>query len=315
MNNNLQPSNLEEFIGQKKLVNTLEVIIASAQKQRRQVDHILFHGPPGLGKTTLSNIIGKMIGKRIRYAQGPMLDKKSDILTLFASITKHDVVFIDEIHAINKNVVELLYSIMEEKVIDIAVGPEGDAKIMRMHLPPFTLIGATTLFSKMPIPLKNRFGFIGKFNNYDEEEICNILKNSAEFMKIKISDLSIKTVASFSQMVPRIANNLLKRVRDFSVVEKQSISKQFIIDTFMKIGVYSKGLTESHVQYLKLLKENFANKWVALDTILGILHETKQNVETEIEPLLMKNNLIKKSSRGRLITPEGKEFLSGNIIK
>jgi Holliday junction DNA helicase RuvB len=211
MQNSLRPLNFNEFIGQKKLKKTLKVIIESSIKRKKQLDHILFYGRPGLGKTSLAKIISNKIKTKIRYAQGPLLEKKSDILTLFCSIQKGDLIFIDEIHGINKKVEEIFYSALEDNIIDVFIGPEGDQKLIRMKLPKFTLIGATTLFSKMTQPFKDRFGFIGKFSNYTKKDIEKIIKNSSKKLKIKIDKESIEKIALYSRNIPRIANNLLKR--------------------------------------------------------------------------------------------------------
>lgn len=261
MQNSLRPKTFDEFIGQEKLKSTLRVIIDSAIKRKKQPDHILFHGPAGLGKTSLAYLLGSEIKGKTKFAQGPLLEKKADILSLFASITSGDVIFIDEIHGINKAVEELLYSSMEDGVIDVVIGPDGDQKIMRMQLPKFTLIGATTKFSNISHPLKDRFGFIGKLLKYEENEIEKIVEHSAKILKINIDNESIKLIASRSRKIPRIANNLLKRCLDFAIVRDQKIINAKIVkETFDNIGLYEYGLTDHHINYLKLLCDSFEGK-------------------------------------------------------
>ncbi len=314
MQNSLRPLNFNEFIGQKKLKKTLKVIIESSIKRKKQLDHILFYGRPGLGKTSLAKIISNKIKTKIRYAQGPLLEKKSDILTLFCSIQKGDLIFIDEIHGINKKVEEIFYSALEDNIIDVFIGPEGDQKLIRMKLPKFTLIGATTLFSKMTQPFKDRFGFIGKFSNYTKKDIEKIIKNSSKKLKIKIDKESIEKIALYSRNIPRIANNLLKRSWDFAVVDNcEEIIIKIVNKTFKNIGLYQNGLNDTHINYLKNLYINFNEKYVSLNLILGFLNEEKNNIEKEIEPILIIQNLIIKNSNGRKITKKGIEYLTNYI--
>ncbi len=314
MQNSLRPLNFNEFIGQKKLKKTLKVIIESSIKRKKQLDHILFYGRPGLGKTSLAKIISNKIKTKIRYAQGPLLEKKSDILTLFCSIQKGDLIFIDEIHGINKKVEEIFYSALEDNIIDVFIGPEGDQKLIRMKLPKFTLIGATTLFSKMTQPFKDRFGFIGKFSNYTKKDIEKIIKNSSKKLKIKIDKESIEKIALYSRNIPRIANNLLKRSWDFAVVDNcEEIIIKIVNKTFKNIGLYQNGLNDTHINYLKNLYINFNEKYVSLNLILGFLNEEKNNIEKEIEPILIIQNLIIKNSNGRKITKKGIEYLANYI--
>ena len=310
MSNFLRPQNLKEFIGQEKIKNTLDVIIQSARKRKASIDHIIFYGQAGVGKTTLANIVANESQRKIKYVQGPMLEKKSDILSLLGSIIKNDIIFIDELHGINRNVEEMIYSALEDGVIDIMIGPEGDSKIIRFELPSFTLVGATTQISKISLPLRERFGIVFKLLPYREQDILIILTNLAKQTNYDVEEEALKFIASYSRLIPRVANNLLKRVIDFAVVKNQKkIDKKIVQLTFDSIGLYKYGLTDTHLNYLKILVEIFEKQYASLDSIAGVTGESKDNIEQYIEPLLIKFSFIKKTSRGRSITSQGIKYL------
>ncbi|UWD34347.1 Holliday junction branch migration DNA helicase RuvB [Mesomycoplasma molare] len=306
----IRPKNFEEFIGQIEVIKTLKVLINSALKRKKPLDHILFHGPPGLGKTTLTKIVAQEVNSQIKFIQGALLEKKSDILAVFGSIQKNDIVFIDEIHSINKNVEELLYSAMEEYVVDIQIGVDGENKIMRMKLPEFTLIGATTMFNKISQPLKDRFGFIAKLKFYSIPEMVKIASNSINKLNIFIDTSNLEYIAKFSNYTPRILNNILKRIRDFFLFEKTTkIDKNLIDSTLKNIGIYYNGLSTLHLEYLNLLANIFKQKSASLDVLSGILKESKENILKNIEPNLLELNLVEKTSKGRKITEKGVNYL------
>ncbi|ENY54155.1 Holliday junction branch migration DNA helicase RuvB [Metamycoplasma alkalescens] len=310
MKQEFRVNNFDDFVGQNKITSTLKVMINSAIKQTKPIDHLLFYGPPGLGKTTLAQIVANEIKANIIYVQGPLIQKKSDILTLFSSLNENDIIFIDEIHGINKNVEELLYSAIEDYVIDLPVGVEGDMKIMRLNLKKFSLIGATTKFNLVSNPLKDRFGYIGKLLPYTIEEIQTIIINSAKRNNIKITNKAIEEISLNCRATPRIANNLLKRVYDFALFKNYKIIDENLVkEAFNYLDVYPGGLNLFQIEYLKILKNIFKNKSASLDTISSILKDDKITIINDLEPILLIKKFIEKTSRGRKITKEGLEYL------
>lgn len=310
MQNLHRPKCLNEFIGQSKIKNVLEISINSAKKRKKQLDHVLISGMQGMGKTTLANIIAYELGNKIKFAQGPQLEKKSDILTLLASISEGNIIFIDEIHGINKNIEELIYSAMEDGIIDVILGPDGDSKVIRMKLPSFTLIGATTKLSKISTPLRDRFGIILRIPHYTLDEVKEIVLKNANILNIDIAENSAIEIASHSRKNPRVAIHLLKRSLDYALsLEKETIDAETIESTFSGLGIYKFGLTETHITYLKLLSERYGKKYCSLELIAGLLSENKDAIEHDIEPILIDLYLIDKTSRGRTITIEGMHYL------
>ncbi len=306
----LRPNNFTNFIGQEKIINTLKVIIESSRKQNKILDHIIFYGPPGRGKTTLANIIAKQTNRRINYVQGGLIEKKSDILSIFASIHENDIIFIDEIHSMGIGIEELIYSAMEDNIIDIPIGPEGEKRIIRMKIKPFTLIGSTTEFSKISQPIRDRFGIIFKLSNYSNDEISKILIQSAKILGHNLDDNQAQIISDYSQETPRIANRLIKRIIDFAdYYNNGKITVNIIYQTLKSLSIYKYGLTDIHIEYLKLLFETFEQNSVSLDVIISLLNESKKMIINEIEPILLSKKLIVKTSRGRKITHEGVEYI------
>ncbi|QNM93317.1 Holliday junction branch migration DNA helicase RuvB [Mycoplasma sp. Pen4] len=314
-NKDLRPTSFKDFIGQTKLTKTLQIMIESAKNQNKVLDHILFYGMPGMGKTTLATVIANSLDTRIHYVQGSNIEKKADLISILSVINENDIVFIDEIHSVNKNVVEFLYSAMEDFVFDLIIGVDGNARAMRMKLKPFTLIGATTKLSEISQPLIDRFGYVARLVNYTNEDIFKILKISAKKMNLEIEDELLKYIASYSRSTPRLSNHLLNRVNDFAIANKTFISKPLIKKTFKYLDLYQFGLTKDHIEYLQVLKEGFEEKCVSLDVICGLLLHTKESIVNEIEPPLLLLKLIEKTSRGRRISSLGIDYLIRQKIK
>lgn len=309
----LRPTTFKNFVGQEKLIITLKTMIEGAKHRKEVLDHIIFHGPPGTGKTTLATIIANEIGSQIHYLQGSLLEKKSDVLSVFANINENDIVFIDEIHSINKNVEELIYNAMEDFKIDLIIGPEGNSRVMRMSLKPFTLIGATTKMNLLSQPFKDRFGFKARLSRYKKEDIIKILKMSKNILTIKACDEVLEIIASYSRATPRIANHLLKRVFDFSIKNNEDVvSVKTVFQTFKHLELFERGLNRDHIDYLNLLNDTFNEKFASLDSIAGILNFGKENILNDIEPHLLHLQLIEKSPRGRIITSKGIDYLLRN---
>ncbi|QKT05301.1 Holliday junction branch migration DNA helicase RuvB [Mycoplasma sp. OR1901] len=306
----LRPNNFEDFIGQKNLKKTLEAMIQSSIKQNALLSHILLYGPPGMGKTTLASIIAQKTNKKIHFIQGANLEKKSDIINVLSVINAGDIVFIDEIHSINKSIIEFLYNAMEDFVFDLIIGVDGNSKVIRMKVKPFTLIGATTKLNDIPQPFKDRFGYIGRLVNYNNEDIFKILFKTANRLKIDIEDKLLNEVAEYSRGTPRIANHLIQRINDFAITMNEGkITLKIIKKALKHLELYKFGLTKEHIIYLNILRDGFDEKPVSLNTISSLLSHEKDDILNEIEPILLYLKLIKKNSRGRQITSEGIDYL------
>ncbi|WP_036459158.1 Holliday junction branch migration DNA helicase RuvB [Mycoplasma leonicaptivi] len=306
----LRPISFDDFIGQKTLKNTLRSMINSAKHQNKQMPHILLYGLPGMGKTTLASLIAYEMGSDIHFVQGANLEKKSDIINMLSIIKEGDIIFVDEIHSINKQIVEFLYNAMEDFVFDLIVGAEGNSKSVRMKIKPFTLIGATTKLNEIAQPFKDRFGYLARLSNYTEQELSEIINNSSKKLNINIEDKYINIISLYSRKTPRIANHLLQRINDFAISENNGVINNKILKiTFKNLGLFEYGLTRDHIEYLEILKEGFEDKYVSLLTISGILSQTKENILSEIEPILQYFKLIEKSSKGRRISSKGIDYL------
>ncbi|QZE12560.1 Holliday junction branch migration DNA helicase RuvB [Mycoplasma sp. Ms02] len=310
----LQPNSFKNFVGQNKIINVIKWMIESSEVQKKPLDHILFYSSPGTGKTTLASVIANEQNTQIHYAQGSNIEKKSDLIALLASLEEGDILFIDEIHSLNEQLQESLYSAMEYFVFDLIVGVEDNARTMRMKLKPFTLIGATTDLNLISKPFKERFGFLARFKQYEDNEIEKIIVNSAKKLKMQLDEGVSALIAEHSRKTPRIANHLLKRCNDLMFAKKlQTLSLKNVAEVFKNLEIFKFGLNREHIDFLKTLRESFNEKWVSLDTVVNIVSSSKDNILKEIEPVLLSNNLIEKSSRGRRITSHGVDYLLSNF--
>lgn len=298
----LRPQSLDEFIGQSSLKDNLKVYISSAKKRDDVLDHVLFYGPPGLGKTTLAGIISKELGVSFRSTSGPILTKAGDLAAILTSLQENDVLFIDEIHRLSSAVEEVLYSAMEDFAVDLVVGEGPSARTVKINLKNFTLIGATTRLGLLTKPLKDRFGIPLKLDFYSNEELTEVVKRSVSILGEQITDEAAFEVAKCSRGTPRIANRLVKRMRDFLLHESKDIIDLGLIKKSLgKIGVDAIGLDSFDHKYLKYIAENYGGGPVGIDTIAAGLNEDRETIEDTIEPYLMQIGFISRTPRGRML--------------
>lgn len=301
--NVLRPSFLSEFIGQQKLKKNLEIFLNSAKSRSDSLDHTLFYGPPGLGKTTLAQIISHEMGVGFKSTSGPVISKSGDLASILTNLQAGDILFIDEIHRLNKNVEEVLYSAMEDFKLDIIIGEGPSARAIKIDLPKFTLVGATTRLGSIANPLKDRFGIPMRINFYDIEELEQIIKRDSKILNIGIEIQACKEIAKRSRGTPRIAIRLLKRVRDFAINAKLEIINQKIADfALTQLEIDQNGLDSSDNRYLRFIAENYRGGPVGIETISSAISEEKETVEDSIEPYLIQQGFIEKTPRGRVIT-------------
>jgi len=307
---NLRPKSLNDYIGQEEIKKQLKVFIEASKKLNKPLDHILITGYSGLGKTSLAQVIANELGKNIIITSAPILDKKGDIAGILSSLNDGDVLFIDEIHRLTPAIEELLYSAMEDFVIDIVIGKKTTAKTVRLDLPKFTLIGATTKAGMLTSPLLSRFGIVLNMDFYNTDEIKEIIKRSAGILKADITDEATEEIAKASRGIPRIANQLLKRIHDFSVYKgKNVIDLEISKEGLRFLGYNEYGLNERDLKYLDILVNKFNMKPVGLNTLIATLSLDKYTIEEIIEPYLLRIGLIEKTPRGRVATDLAKSIL------
>lgn len=306
----IRPKYLNDFIGHNVLKNNLSVFINSAKKRNDAMDHVLLYGPPGLGKTTLAHIIANELGANFKATSAPMLTKQGDLAAILTSLEKMDVLFIDEIHRLPTSIEEVLYSAMEDFKLDIMIGEGPSAKSVRIDLPPFTLVGATTRTGLLSNPLRDRFGIDLRLNFYSKTDLTEIIKRSANILGFDISDKGALLLAGSSRGTPRIANRLLKRARDFSVDQNQKIIDEIIIETTLKqLHIDNLGLDEIDYEYLKAIIKHYAGGPVGVENLSAILSEPVDTIEDVIEPYLMQQGFIQRTPRGRIVTDAGYKHL------
>ena len=310
MENNLRPSSLKEYIGQRKVKDNLKVYIDAARLRREPLDHVLFYGPPGLGKTTLACIIAEEMGVDIKITSGPAIEKPGEMAAVLNNLKEGDVLFVDEIHRLNRQVEEVLYPAMEDFAIDIMIGKGASAKSIRLDLPKFTLVGATSRAGLLTAPLRDRFGVISKLEFYDIEELRDIIIRSSAVLGVDIDEAGATELARRSRGTPRLANRLLKRVRDFAQVKYDGIiTKEVASDALDILEVDRYGLDNGDRTILNTIIEKFGGGPVGLDTLAAALGEDAGTLEDVYEPYLIKNGFINRTPRGRVATEKAYEHL------
>ncbi|MBQ2981549.1 MAG: Holliday junction branch migration DNA helicase RuvB [Lachnospiraceae bacterium] len=303
MENNLRPSSLNEYIGQRKVKDNLKVYIDAARLRRESLDHVLFYGPPGLGKTTLACIIAEEMGVDIKITSGPAIEKPGEMAAVLNNLKEGDVLFIDEIHRLNRQVEEVLYPAMEDFAIDIMIGKGAGAKSIRLDLPKFTLVGATTRAGLLTAPLRDRFGVISKLEFYDIDELRDIIIRSADVLDVDIDTDGATELARRSRGTPRLANRLLKRVRDFAQVKYDGIITKEVASAALDILEVDKyGLDNGDRAILDTMIQKFGGGPVGIDTLAAALGEDAGTLEDVYEPYLIKNGFINRTPRGRVAT-------------
>lgn len=307
---NLRPRSLDEFIGQERIKENLKVFIAAARLRKEPLDHVLFCGPPGLGKTTLATIIANELGVNIKTTTGPVLERQGDLAAILTNLSDRDILFIDEIHRLPRIVEEVLYSAMEDYKLDIIIGQGPNARTLKINLPRFTLIGATTRTGLLTSPLRDRFGVICRLEFYNPDELKEIVNRSAHLLAIEIKGDAAIEIAKRSRGTPRIANRLLKRVRDFAQVKGDGIIDMNITeDALHALNVDVLGLDEIDRKLLITIIEKFSGGPAGIDAIAASLREDRETIEDVYEPYLLQEGLIERTSRGRLATRIAYEHL------
>lgn len=299
----LRPRSLSEYVGQEKVKGNLQIYIQAALDRREALDHVLLYGPPGLGKTTLASIIANEMGVNIRITSGPAIEKAGDLAAILTNLSEHDILFIDEIHRMSRTVEEILYPAMEDYALDIIIGKGPAAKSIRIDLPRFTLIGATTRAGLLTAPLRDRFGVISRLELYSVEEIQEIVMRSAGLLEVEIDEEGAAEIASRSRGTPRIANRFLKRVRDFAQVKHDGkITYKVASDALKSMEVDELGLDEIDSRMIRTMIENFGGGPVGLDTLAATIGEEPNTIEDVYEPYLLQLGFISRTPRGRIAT-------------
>ena len=306
----IRPKKLSDFIGQKSIKDNLSIFIEAAKNRSESMDHLLLYGPPGLGKTTLAHIVANELESNFKATSAPMLTKQGDLAAILTSLEPKDVLFIDEIHRLSTAIEEVLYSAMEDFKLDIMIGEGPSAKSVRIDLPQFTLIGATTRMGLLSAPLRDRFGIDLRLNFYEPEELSKIITRSASILNISIDDNAAINLAKSSRGTPRIANRLLKRARDFANAQSlNNISEDIVKTTLFQLNIDDIGLDNIDKEYLYSIVKNYAGGPVGIENLAAILSESSDTIEDVIEPYLMQKGFIQRTPRGRIITDAGYKHL------
>jgi len=309
----LRPRSFDEYVGQDKIKENLKILIGAAKERRQSPDHLLFYGPPGLGKTTLAHLISLETGSSLKSTSGPAIEKVGDIASIVTNLAPGDILFIDEIHRLNKTIEEVLYPAMESGVLNIILGKGPSARTIQLELPPFTLIAATTRIAMLSSPLRSRFsGGIFQMEFYSDEHIEKILKRSSKILGIETEETALKQIAKRSRSTPRTANYLLKRCRDLAQLNRKKIDSEVAIKTFGLLGIDEAGLNGSDRRLLKTMAEKFNGGPVGLNTLAASLSEDEATIEEYNEPYLLQLGFLERTPRGRRMTSHGYAHLGKN---
>ena len=317
LENSLRPTTLKEYIGQDKVKENMKIYIEAAKKRKEALDHVLLYGPPGLGKTTLSNIISNEMNSNLKITSGPAIEKPGDLAAILTGLSEYDVLFIDEIHRLSKSVEEILYPALEDYTLDIVIGSGASAKSIRIDLPKFTLIGATTKAGSLTTPLRDRFGIVERLELYSSEDLSTIVKRSSKILKLEIDEEAALEIARRSRGTPRIANRLLKRVRDYALVlGNGNIDLKMAKHALNKLEIDDLGLDEIDRKLLEMMIVQYSGRPVGIEALAASIGEEIDTIEDVYEPYLIQIGFIARTLRGRQVLPPaykhlGYEYLGG----
>ncbi len=311
---NLRPKNIKDYMGQEQIKANLDIVLRAAKGRGEPLDHTLFFGPPGLGKTTLAHIISKEMGVGIKITSGPTITKAGDLAAIITNLQEGDILFIDEMHRLNKTIEEILYPAMEDFALDIILGKGPSAQVLRLDLPKFTLIGATTRYNLISSPLRDRFGITFRLDFYKDNELEDIIKRSADILSIKINKEAQREIAIRSRATPRIANRMLKRIRDYAQVKGvKEVNLKVVNEALDLMNIDQYGLDEMDRKLLLIITDNFSGGPVGLNTLAATLQEEAGTIEEIFEPYLMQLGLLNRTAKGRIATEKTYKYLGLDI--